>query len=697
MIATFYSYKGGTGRTMAMANIAVLLSMRGKKVLIVDFDLEAPGLWRYFHPFYDGLQWREGLIDLLLAASSASDALEVNWRDYVTEVSVGSARLSLITSGQAVDEYPSRVLEFNWTSFFRESGGGEFIERMREQWKSEYDFILIDSRTGITDAGGICTILLPDMIVPFFVSNFQSLEGIVEVVKRAQERRGDLAYDRPPAVVLPVLSRFDSRTEFESAQDWLNIAAERLKQFYADWLPAKINPRQALERTKLPYVAYFSFGEAMPVFTHGVSDPDSLGYALSTVSQLIEDKLGNAELIMGGSTGPVERLATANKSQALTSPYAEGSSPAISKPETRGSSRTATFLRLLLAPIAPASQGTTDANSPVASRDTQSIAMWGAPSSGKTTFLAALTIALVRQDEAWKLVGADSGSTAALIYLTTALLRDRTFPSATQGIEHYRWLLLGQAEIVVRRRWLGTRRQQVPAEIGLHLIDASGEIAGPGSRYLSARTGMIGTLEQSRGIVFFFDPVREFTIGDSFDHLFGVMAELASRMLNSPESTSGWLPHYVAVCITKFDDLRVMRTAQDMALLEYDPDDRFGFPRVDDDNARRLFARLCDVSKSGSADLVMRTLERHFRPERIKYFVTSSIGFDVDSHTGKFNPDDYQNSYDHHAAGESDPQKAHFRGSVHPINVVEPLLWLASRLVRQPVRPEITEVVVQRS
>ena len=42
-ILTFYSYKGGVGRSMALANIAVLLSQKKKKVLIVDWDLEAPG------------------------------------------------------------------------------------------------------------------------------------------------------------------------------------------------------------------------------------------------------------------------------------------------------------------------------------------------------------------------------------------------------------------------------------------------------------------------------------------------------------------------------------------------------------------------------------------------------------------------------------------------------------------------------
>src|SRR3990172_10784009 len=46
-IITFYSYKGGVGRSLALANVATLLAQHGKKVLVIDFDLEAPGLHRY--------------------------------------------------------------------------------------------------------------------------------------------------------------------------------------------------------------------------------------------------------------------------------------------------------------------------------------------------------------------------------------------------------------------------------------------------------------------------------------------------------------------------------------------------------------------------------------------------------------------------------------------------------------------------
>ena len=45
--------KGGTGRTMALANVAWILASNGLKVLVVDWDLDSPGLHRYFHPFLD--------------------------------------------------------------------------------------------------------------------------------------------------------------------------------------------------------------------------------------------------------------------------------------------------------------------------------------------------------------------------------------------------------------------------------------------------------------------------------------------------------------------------------------------------------------------------------------------------------------------------------------------------------------------
>src|SRR5204863_7393525 len=68
-IITFYSYKGGTGRTMALANVAWILASAGKKVLAADWDLEAPGLDRFFAPFLpvSPVANLSGVIDLVRA------------------------------------------------------------------------------------------------------------------------------------------------------------------------------------------------------------------------------------------------------------------------------------------------------------------------------------------------------------------------------------------------------------------------------------------------------------------------------------------------------------------------------------------------------------------------------------------------------------------------------------------------------
>ena len=47
-ITTFYSFKGGVGRSMALANVAFMAAMNRQRVLVMDWDLEAPGLEMYF-------------------------------------------------------------------------------------------------------------------------------------------------------------------------------------------------------------------------------------------------------------------------------------------------------------------------------------------------------------------------------------------------------------------------------------------------------------------------------------------------------------------------------------------------------------------------------------------------------------------------------------------------------------------------
>src|SRR5579859_1558445 len=70
MIYTFYSYKGGVGRSMALANVAQWFYLQGLRVVMIDWDLEAPGLENFFFTSekdLENVRYQIGLIDLLMA------------------------------------------------------------------------------------------------------------------------------------------------------------------------------------------------------------------------------------------------------------------------------------------------------------------------------------------------------------------------------------------------------------------------------------------------------------------------------------------------------------------------------------------------------------------------------------------------------------------------------------------------------
>jgi len=86
-----------------------------------------------------------------------------------------------------------RVNTFEWGAFYKEMGGGVFLQAVKSALRDDYDFILIDSRTGISDTSGICTVHMPDELVVCFTLNRQSIYGAAATASSAdgQRRRAD--------------------------------------------------------------------------------------------------------------------------------------------------------------------------------------------------------------------------------------------------------------------------------------------------------------------------------------------------------------------------------------------------------------------------------------------------------------------------------------------------------------------------
>ncbi|MYM25342.1 tetratricopeptide repeat protein [Duganella sp. FT135W] len=233
-VITFYSYKGGTGRTMALSNIGVLLARQQNAttpVLMIDWDLEAPGLHHYFpDPHQDD---RPGVLELFEAcreqlqrrrnglAAQDDEALAhevlaaVGWEQYVSRVDQGS-QLYLMRAGRFDDSYGERLAAMHWEELFNSCPA--LFRCFGERLSRHFRHVLVDSRTGRTDSAGICTTLLPRKLVVVFTPNRQSLEGVQALVTRATVYRRSHEDEQRPLLVYPLPSRIEMGDSAQRSQ-----------------------------------------------------------------------------------------------------------------------------------------------------------------------------------------------------------------------------------------------------------------------------------------------------------------------------------------------------------------------------------------------------------------------------------------------------------------------------------------------
>lgn len=175
---TFYSYKGGVGRTMAVMNTAYRLIAKGKRVLLMDFDLEAPGMDSFFSAHGKD---NPGIVEYISAYLDRGEVPSL--RDFVVEIPLtgsGRARLFWMRAGRRDSNYQTLLARLNWKDFYARSDGFLFVENLKGAIEADYnpDYLLVDSRTGFTDVSGICTLQLPNLVILMFALNEQNLEGI---------------------------------------------------------------------------------------------------------------------------------------------------------------------------------------------------------------------------------------------------------------------------------------------------------------------------------------------------------------------------------------------------------------------------------------------------------------------------------------------------------------------------------------
>ena len=331
---SFYSYKGGVGRSTILANLAGWQAMQGRKVLIIDLDLE--GFGQHSSGLFKGNQVADsaikgGFIDLCEAwkqhhEQTPGEVYEWDLRDYMLRSALLDAlpgadkgEIFLMPAGKQLDEgYTKKLNEINWHRFFSPfvSGGSEGY-RLFETLKlyceiEQFDSVLIDSRTGLSDHYYIATSWLSDTVVCFSLLNRQSIAGCrfaMELIL-AEDFKNKYGKKRvmPVVTMIPPTRNIESNDRIKAilADEWPEIESGFITEFrYDDAL--------ALEEQILVIKNGFEktdFGKSLLALNEALEDSGS--YLMSKEQarkDFKEPNLENPFPISASSTGVQRRYA----------------------------------------------------------------------------------------------------------------------------------------------------------------------------------------------------------------------------------------------------------------------------------------------------------------------------------------------------------------------------------------------------
>lgn len=233
-IVSFYSYKGGVGRSISLSNVAVLLAQQGNRVVCIDFDLEAGGLHTIF-----GIEVKDidhTILDLLttIAAPDLTSAtLDLTAR---LPASNNGGQLLLIPAVSEAVKVRRLEMVHNMPSLF-----GDIIDKVESLYNPHY--ILVDSRSGFAELAS-APLMRADKLVCVLRPNKQNADGLKILLDILD------IFPKPPQIFL-VLSQIPDLPEVAVRVESLQAMLGRGRQFGA----------------RIPYVPELAFEENVSALT----------------------------------------------------------------------------------------------------------------------------------------------------------------------------------------------------------------------------------------------------------------------------------------------------------------------------------------------------------------------------------------------------------------------------------------------
>lgn len=234
----FYGLKGGVGRSTALAMLAYRLAREGKHVLLIDFDLESPGLSGLLLPQDRVATY--GLVDWFVedAVGQGDDVLsDMVSLSPLSDQTQGSIRIAA-AMGQGETAYLSKLARA-YADTPSQTGPQTFADRMvritqRLEQQEQPDIVLLDSRAGLHDVAAVAISSLASVALLFATDAQQNWQGYRQLFNHWHQRPEVLRQVRNRIVMVQAL--FPENDQVERASRFVQNAWDVFSELIYDAL-----------------------------------------------------------------------------------------------------------------------------------------------------------------------------------------------------------------------------------------------------------------------------------------------------------------------------------------------------------------------------------------------------------------------------------------------------------------------------
>jgi hypothetical protein len=271
-VVVFYSFKGGVGRSTALAAFAIHRARAGERVAVIDADLDAPGIGSLLAADTEGTTANWGVADYLLEKTLGP----VDFRDYYhacrREKVTGKGEILVVPAGRIDNDYLGKLARIDFEPRGPEDKGSHpfsmLLQEVRTQLRPHW--IVVDLRAGLAETAGMVLGGFAHLHLLFGTSSEQSWRGLRLIIDRLGAQR--VIDDKPQGDCIMVQAMVPRSRELhlQATQKFADRARDEFSEhYYAEAGLEIFWTIEDLESSDAPHVPVpISYDERLADFRH---------------------------------------------------------------------------------------------------------------------------------------------------------------------------------------------------------------------------------------------------------------------------------------------------------------------------------------------------------------------------------------------------------------------------------------------